>query len=493
MALGLSEKLGVLQKSPHDVTPSAMDGGLSFSTEQKWVPSRYNVRAVAEDGRLILWNTLSGKMTTFKAKDREKIIRVLKRRGVQGELNGIMSYLADRGYFVREGVNEFRQFQMLFGEQHYRRDALELIVMSSEDCNLRCRYCYEDFARGTMIPEVREGIKNLVRKRIKKLNRLHIAWFGGEPLYGWEAVEDLAPFFVEIADEYDVPFGANMTTNGYLLTPDVVDKLFAWRILRFQITLDGLPDHHNQSRPARDGSPTFERIFENLKSLARRDEEFSVLLRANFDQTNHDGLPEFVQMLADELENDPRFQLALKAVGQWGGDNDDNLEVCGAEDIARVQADMTALARSKGIETGSLRDVAKPGSQVCYAARPYNFLIGATGKVMKCTIVLDKDDYNVVGRITQEGELELDGDRLALWTEPAYEQDSQCRKCVVLPSCQGIHCPLVRIKQDTQPCISTRSNPKGELLDAMSAPRVGKVGRKVSVGNQITAAAPVAG
>jgi uncharacterized protein len=86
---------------------------------------------------------------------------------------------------------------------------------------------------------------------------------------------------------------------------------------------------------------------------------------------------------------------------------------------------------------------------------------------MKCTIVLDKGDYNVVGQITSEGDLNLDSDRMALWTEPAFEQDNQCRKCVVLPNCQGIHCPLIRIDENTQPCISTRSNPKGELLDLL--------------------------
>ena len=67
-----------------------------------------------------------------------------------------------------------------------------------------------------------------------------------------------------------------MTTNGYLLTPDVADKLFAWRIRNFQITLDGLAEHHNHSRVARDGSPTFERIFDNLKALALREESFHV-------------------------------------------------------------------------------------------------------------------------------------------------------------------------------------------------------------------------
>ena len=120
------------------------------------------------------------------------------------------------------------------------------------------------------------------------------------------------------------------------------------------------------------------------------------------------------------------------------------------------------------------------GSQVCYAARPYNYLIGASGKVMKCTIVLDKEEYNVVGRLTADGDLEIDNERLALWTEPEFEQDGQCRKCVVLPTCQGIHCPLIRIEHNVQPCISTRGNLKNELLATLEAD--GRMSRKVMTG-----------
>jgi uncharacterized protein len=321
-----------------------------------------------------------------------------------------------------------------------------------------------------MLPEVREGVKNLVRRRIKKLNGLNISWFGGEPLYGWDAVEDLAPFFAKIADEHQVPLGAHMTTNGYLLTPDVAERLFEWRIRNFQITLDGPPEAHDRSRVGRDGSPTFERIFDNLKAMSKRSEEFVVHVRANFDRSNAPSLSALVDLLAAEFSNDPRYRISLKAIGKWGGPNDAQLDVCGADDAAQIQRDIMEQARLQGLNFGSLRDAARMGGQVCYAARPYNFLIGATGKVMKCTIILDKDDYNVVGRLTPQGDLELDKDRMALWTEPAFEQDGQCRKCVVLPNCQGISCPLIRIESNTQPCIPARKNPKGELLGILTAP-----------------------
>src|SRR6476469_579832 len=158
MPSGLAGRLPILQQSPYDLHQPAPEAPPHRTTEH-WVPSRYNVRATADDGRLVLWNTLSGTITVFKDEDRERVLGLLQKRGFEAPREKAVAYLAERGYLVRKGTNEFRVLQQLFGQQHYRTAALELILMSSEDCNFRCKYCYEDFARGTMTPAVRESVK----------------------------------------------------------------------------------------------------------------------------------------------------------------------------------------------------------------------------------------------------------------------------------------------------------------------------------------------
>ena len=69
----------------------------------------------------------------------------------------------------------------------------------------------------------------------------------------------------------------------------------------------------------------------------------------------------------------------------------------------------------------------------------YNFVIGADGQLMKCTVVLGKR-ISIVGRLSDNGDLLLDLDKMALWTEPAFEHDQGCQKCTLLPACQGMHC-----------------------------------------------------
>jgi uncharacterized protein len=460
-------RLNILQQSPHDASPPAPEPPNGEPRLQQWVPSYYNVRATADDGRFVLWNSLRGSMSVFNPAQGEQLLSLLKKDGFEAREEGLVKYLVERGFLVKKEANEYRQFQLLFGQQHYRTDVLHLILLSSEDCNFRCKYCYEEFARGTMLPEVRQSIKKLIEKRIKALKQLQVQWFGGEPLYGWAAVEELGPFFAKIAEEHGVPYNSQMTTNAYLLTPDVAVKLLAWKVSQFQITLDGLPENHDCSRPTRDGQGTFWTIFENLKSLARRKDEFHVSLRVNFDQTNAPRMGEFLDLVEKEFKDDHRFKLMFHPVGRWGGPNDAALEVCGAEQSS-VLDEMKAAAHARGLHFYTLKDMSAAGGQVCYAARPYNYLIGATGKIMKCTISLDTDDDNIVGRITEDGDLLLDRDKMALWTEPTFQSDSQCQKCAVLPSCQGLHCPLVRMKEERRACVSTRQDPHGELLEAMN-------------------------
>lgn len=464
----MSTPLNILQQSPHDVrllahaaAPPSAEPGVT-----KWVPSHYNIRASTDDGRLVLWNSYRGTMSVFGAEQKSALEMLLSRKGFESRPEGMVKYLYDRGYLVKEGTDEYRRVQLGFGQQHYRNDVLQLILLASEDCNFRCEYCYEDFARGTMLPSVRTGIKNLVQKRLPSLRNLSISWFGGEPLYGLEAIEDLAPFFLETAAENDIAYSSHMTTNGYLLTPDVAEKLLNWNIRRFQITIDGPPETHNRSRPARTGEGTFSTIFENLKAMSQLREDFRIDIRVNFDNKNYSKLDQLFDLVEQAFHDDPRFKLRFRAVGKWGGEGDAELDVCGHDDAGQAQLDMKAEARKRGLSlSDDIRHVKGLGSQVCYAARPYNFIVGATGKLMKCTIDLDMKDRNVVGYLQETGDMDVDRDKLALWTEPAFEKDTKCQTCVVLPACQGVFCPQVRMDYGKSPCSPLRHGAKKELLE----------------------------
>jgi len=431
----------------------------------KLVPSRYNARTVdEEDGRVILWNTFTGAINAFESAQREAVLRRLAPSGWTGPRDRVVEYLAKRGYLVPEGTNELDAFRLSYARQQWRTDVLELTLLASEDCNFRCVYCYEQFKRGTMRPDVRLGVRSLIAGRARYLRELRLEWFGGEPLYGWDAIADIAPFVKQVIDDHGLVGGQTMTTNGYLLTEERATKLLEWGCRGYQITVDGLPAEHDCKRVGRDGSPTYDVIMDNLRSLKARKDRFIVAIRVNYDQLNAPKLLPFLDTLAEDFADDPRFVLRFRAVGKWGGENDANLSTCGVGeqramiDQLRTKADDVRLHQEAGITVAS-----EFGSQVCYAARPYHLIVGANGAIMKCTVALDKVPENIVGHLEPDGTFEMNDAHMAKWVNPHFETDTMCQKCYVLPTCQGAQCPLSRVMYGTRTCCAVKSELKTEM------------------------------
>jgi len=437
---------------------------LRYQPRTRWIPSRFNARTVGDDGRVLLWNTYTGAVTAFDARHREQVLALLSPEGAEEPLGKVGEYMTKRGFLVRRGTSELDKFRYQFMKAQGRTDILQFILLASEDCNFRCVYCYEKFERGTMTPETREGVKRLTEARAPYLKNMSVAWFGGEPLYGWEAIEDLEPFFNYTAEKHGITLGHHMTTNAYLLTEERATQLLEWGCRSYQITIDGLPEEHDCKRVGRDGSPTYHVILDNLRSMARRPDSFSIDLRVNFDRDNFPRLGEFMEVISEDFAGDSRFQMRFRAVGQWGGANDDNLAVCGIGEQKTVLRELQKKAVEVGLaQESGIGGMAAPGSQVCYAARPYNFIVGATGKLMKCTIALYDLEENVVGQLHPDGTLELHDEQMAHWVKPHFESDHLCKSCYVLPGCQGAACPLTRVKSGHRTCCGVKGNLKHEM------------------------------
>lgn len=79
-----------------------------------------------------------------------------------------------------------------------------------------------------------------------------------------------------------------------------------------------------------------------------------------------------------------------------------------------------------------------PFGQMCPAVKHNSYIIVVTGTLMKCTLAID-DEINKVGRISKDGELQLDFDKLSKWMIPNCEH-VECRECRMLPLCFGRNC-----------------------------------------------------
>ncbi len=305
-------------------------------------------------------------------------------------------------------------------------ELLELHLLPTEQCNFRCVYCYEDFLLGKMKPNIVNAIKQLITKRMPNLKHLRISWFGGEPLAAKNIVFDLTRFSKEIAEANRCKFTSGMTTNGYLLTPEVFEKLIEVQVNAFQISLDGPEEVHNKTRLRADGAGTFSKIWENLAYMAKTSHEFEVILRVHITPQNYHDMVRLIELIKANFSGDKRFSIFLKAIANLGGPNAGNFEILTGKTKQEAMAHLQEFIKD-AVQQHTLTK--NPNQHyICYASAPNAMVIRSDGSLAKCTVAFN-DDRNCVGKINDDGTLTIDHEKIQPWLRGLKNLDFNTMGC----------------------------------------------------------------
>lgn len=302
---------------------------------------------------------------------------------------------------------------------------LDLHILPTEKCNFRCVYCYESFQIGRMKPHIINGIKNLMIRRMENLKQLRISWFGGEPLAATDVVLDISQFAKDLANRNDCIYKFGMTTNGYLLDKKRFNQVINAGISSFQISLDGSEEFHNKTRLRADGSGTFSKIWQNLLDMAKTDHQFDVVLRLHVTPENLQGIYELLAEIKQAFAHDSRFAVFLKAIANLGGPNSGTFDILTGKSKAEVMAQLNDFLGTE-INRHQLEKSDRP--YVCYASAQNAWVIRANGSIAKCTVAFD-DDRNDIGKLLEDGSLQLNQDKLQLWLRGLKTLDTTTLGC----------------------------------------------------------------
>ncbi|NTW44570.1 MAG: radical SAM protein [Anaerolineaceae bacterium] len=308
-------------------------------------------------------------------------------------------------------------------------EALQLILMPTEQCNFRCVYCYENFRLSTMTPSIVSGVKNFLSSRFDNLTLLVISWFGGEPLLALDVIALVSKHIRSLLHSYpSVCYKASITTNGYLLTADVFRKLLDWGVFTYQISFDGPKEHHDQKRILVNGNPTFDRLWRNLKEMKTFTDKFAVTVRLHVDRDNIEQVPAFLWQFKNEFGNDDRFAVYAKELCQFSMSHNRALKFFDLENADYVMKNIRRFAESLNIPIRVPDREYHGFYSTCFSAKLNSFVIRSNGQINKCIVALD-NDANLVGAINENGTLSLDRMKLLAWARGLSSGVTQELEC----------------------------------------------------------------
>lgn len=307
---------------------------------------------------------------------------------------------------------------------------LRIVVYPTQDCNLKCWYCYENHIPNTcMNKETAVKIIKYVNKEIGKnsFDSFFITLFGGEPFTDFNLTTyPLLLKIKEIIEKAGKNFSCFFVTNASLIDEEIINKL---RYLNphLQITLDGDKEHHDKVRIWKKGNkPTYDHILWVIHKLAEKiqGENFFVTLRINYDNTTLQGVPEILDRIKD-IDRKKIF-IHFERVWQTEGESTEQYKSLLRNIFERF------IKEGFCVNQGTFRGL--PYS--CPSDINNSIIINYDGTIHKCNgRTLSKNTQ--YGVLKEDGTLDIDEDLMAQRQAVATFENKECLNCKMLPVCMG--------------------------------------------------------
>jgi len=139
----------------------------------------------------------------------------------------------------------------------------------TEACNLRCRYCFLKKQPRRLPVDLGRQVVDFMLAGPPKVKQVSVYFFGGEPLIEFETIKELTLYGRSQAAQKGKKLRLGVTTNGTLMTDEILDFLFGHKI-SINLSLDGRPETQNMNRQTATGHGSFPLIDGVIDSLLAR-------------------------------------------------------------------------------------------------------------------------------------------------------------------------------------------------------------------------------
>lgn len=417
-------------------------------------PSRFNlVVEPQEDGRILLFNTFSNALCLIN-KNEQCFLSGAEYdfEKLSGTDRKVIEQLLSMGFIVNQDVDELNELELQQNLARYGNRVLTLTIGPTLNCNMCCPYCFEAVRHQAMTRETAEKLIHFVKEYIKtkKIEAVRITWYGGEPLLELRRIEQISNELIPFCEEQNIPYSANIITNGFCLDRASAELLKSLKVSHAQITIDGLEETHNARRKLKSGDGSFWPIVKNIESAK---DILSISIRVNVDKNNLHEIDALADFFLDDMKwgKNPTFYLA--PVNIYTEDCNASIDECLSPDefsslYQRILGKMFAHGITEVTEHAYPQFKATGCAGICINS----YVVDALGYLYTCWNHFG-DVLKSIGNIDEPSKIGQQGDYYKWMTIPISEK---CKDCVYLPVCQG-GCPDQRIKSQNQPSCGHQS------------------------------------
>ncbi|HJV36019.1 geopeptide radical SAM maturase [Geomonas sp.] len=338
--------------------------------------------------------------------------------------------LARLGFLVDDPDAERLEMRDIFVNANRGRRLFNALVVLNLDCNLACSYCYEDNFRGSFYMREETAdllVETVLRDQVGKADRIHLTFYGGEPLLSTDHIRDIARRLGSAAQDKGTTFSFSMITNGTLLTRSLVQELMPLGLIGAKFTLDGPRDTHDACRPFASGSGSYDVIIQNLAEVC---DLIAIHLGGNFTRENFRFFPALLDDLlargiAPQKLDKVTFTPVLKKAGEKGLGDFQGECLC-SQDAWVIEA--SQHLREETLKRGFTATKLKMSG--CAVEYESDLIVNYDGSLYKCPGFMS-DDRLKIGTLSDGIADYRQTHNLDLW------KNEECLDCPYLPICFG--------------------------------------------------------
>lgn len=183
-----------------------------------------------------------------------------------------------------------------------------LCLMISQQCNLRCSYCFAQEGTygsgGMMTEEAAFKAVDFLLEASGSIGAIEVDFFGGEPLMNFSVVAATIEYGAEKAKTRGKKITFTITTNALLLD-ETVTGLLLERGVNVVLSIDGRKEVHDRFRRFPGGRGSYEQVLANAKrffnSWAVSSQSSYCYVRGTYTRMNLDFARDFCHLVEQGL------------------------------------------------------------------------------------------------------------------------------------------------------------------------------------------------